>query len=398
MRRSASTTAAAAAIYSSCMRGCSAAGFVATKTTTNVGGARASSNLVSSNTALNYDPITRLPLPKPQLLLEGDCFHLDLNGVGRTAYYDKSSGMFIEEQYHIETARKLYLLRHCGSRETSTCKHGVKEKEIVLGPSLFGCKVQEIDQNAKHHNMFQGAGTGSVTWESSIAMSFYFLRNPDELKGAVLELGSGVGLGGILSFQASLLGMKERNVLSLNSLTLTDGNTMVVDRCEKNVQEAPYLKKLGLSVRNLDWNFEVEKRDRNVYSTIIASDVLYLDPDVLPFAKTIDNLLSPNGCLHMFAPIHRSTLPRVIEMLQKNFDFEVETSTVELDRFRLQPFRVDNCDFNDRFFSRKIGVSTNEACPFASVEKSTFLHLRVHRKRRQEMSEITIPASIDELD
>jgi len=50
-------------------------------------------------------------------------------------------------------------------------------------------------------------------------MLFYFLRNQDELEGAVLELGSGVGLCGILSFQASLLGMKERNVLSLNSLT-----------------------------------------------------------------------------------------------------------------------------------------------------------------------------------
>eukprot|EP00957_Ditylum_brightwellii_P149165 11359610-Ditylum_brightwellii.AAC.1 len=75
------------------------------------------------------------------------------------------------------------------------------------------------------------AGTGSMTWESSIAMALFFSENPDLLRGHVIELGSGVGLGGILTQVACQFAAKKNATSShngkrspLSSITLTDYN------------------------------------------------------------------------------------------------------------------------------------------------------------------------------
>ena len=80
---------------------------------------------------------------------------------------------------------------------------------------LFSFHLQEINNGIQ-----EGAGTGSMTWDSSVTMSLYFTENPHELKDNVLELGSGVGLGAMMTKVASELSSNSDNV----SVTCTDVN------------------------------------------------------------------------------------------------------------------------------------------------------------------------------
>lgn len=97
--------------------------------------------------------------------------------------------------------------------------------------------IDEIDQG-----VFGSAGTGATTWEASIAMPLYFESHLDELQGDVLELGSGVGLGAIMT-QSVVEAMVNREQLFfggaqnvVTSVTLSDVNAEVLRQCERNLQ------------------------------------------------------------------------------------------------------------------------------------------------------------------
>ena len=65
---------------------------------------------------------------------------------------------------------------------------------IQFVPALDILHFQEIDEG-----VLGSAGTGVTTWEISIAMALFFSFNPTLMAGNMLELGSGIGLGGILT-------------------------------------------------------------------------------------------------------------------------------------------------------------------------------------------------------
>ena len=318
-----------------------------------------------------------LPLPEnsePLLMLEGDCFHLSVDGVGRTAYLDSKSGLVVEEQYQIERAQKIFMLRKSlgFENENKGSKQQEQEKRLNIGPSICGCKLQEID----YKNIFEGAGTGVTTWESSIAMSFYFVNNPNDLSGNVLELGSGVGLGGLLSLKALKYCASHKHN-KLDSFTFTDGSNDVVSQCQENVREAPDIDEV-VAVRHLDWNDPIPRADKQSYSTIIASDVIYLFPDIEPIAATINDLLHTSGKFHMFAPVHRSTIRRISDELKEKYNFVMKREIIDLSRFRLVPYSDDN-DFSKRFFLRQTSSTCEESCLYASQELSQFVHLEFSR-------------------
>lgn len=319
-----------------------------------------------------------LPLPersKPLLMLEGDCFHLGPDGVGRTAYVDHLSGLLLEEQYHIESARKIFMLRKFQGHDKYS-KRGKIAKKIQVGPSIFGCKLQEID--FKH--IFEGSGTGVTTWEASIAMSFYFLNNPEELKGKVIEVGSGVGLGGMLTLRAAAQ-HRDQLKFQLESFTFTDGSNHVVNQCVENLKEAPDIKGF-VKVKRLDWNYPISSADAQSYSTIIASDVIYLHSDIEPLAATLNDLLHPSGTFHLFAPVHRSTIHHMMDELRDKYGFIVNKEIVDFSRFRLIPYNT-NGKFSERFFLRQTSTESNESCPYVSEELSQFIHIQFHRGNDQ---------------
>ena len=185
-----------------------------------------------------------------------------------------------------------------------------------MGRALGRVDIQEIDEG-----VFGSAGTGATTWESSLVMSLFFADHPDLLRGSLLELGCGIGVGSILSHLGPLV---KHHDIPLQSVTLTDGNDKCLQQCRQNIHQA--WKSLSslfpekenppeIQVRKLDWNEDLDTSMLQKYDTIIACDVCYLYPDITPLVSTIRKLLRKNGNCHLFGPC-KCELIKVEEYLQ----------------------------------------------------------------------------------
>ena len=276
-----------------------------------------------------------LATPEPILLLEGDNYRFSANGVARSLYQLRSDAYSfgglapntpaIEEIYDIGKARKGFVIRNTG---TGT--------PISL---LLQEIPPEIEQN--------GAGTGSRTWESSIAMSAYFASRPELMYGKVIEIGSGVGLGGILSF---LFRSLSAPTTPFHSLTLSDCVPQVLDCCNENVgsflQSFPFFS--SISVEELDWYDIVQRTEgsnnhREQYDTVIACDCAYDYTDIAALVGTLKGLLrkTKTSKAHIFGPTSRGGLHKLISELKKEPSFEVHVEYIGMERYRLDPPRTN---------------------------------------------------------
>ena len=228
---------------------------------------------------------------------------------------------------------------------------------------IFSFDLQEIN-----HGVLTGCGTGSMSWDSSIGkmisyhtfflrddisvelwqqyqnttsltlytsklcytvMGLYFAMNQSELRGNILELGSGVGLGGILS---NITTPTHTNGSAKRSVTLTDINDDVLHMLEQNITHASSkaaslggLSRDDISIQKLDWfdsllkcgsSQTITNSDYGRYDTIIASDCAYLRDQIIPLTETISKLLGKRRrgkeekkkLLHMFAPYNRGVV------------------------------------------------------------------------------------------
>jgi predicted nicotinamide N-methyase len=226
-----------------------------------------------------------------------------------------------------------------------------------------------------------------------MVMAMHFADHPEELSGHVVELGSGLGLGGILlldgfrqrSFRRRGPSASKCSPGRFQSLTMTDGNDRVVEQCRDNVAHAAS-GMLGLdatvqvAVKKLDWNSVCSKTGnrqqprRGTYDTVLASDCVYRRDDVAVLAGTMVALLKPHGAakIHCFSPLNRSALPDFVEAL-KSLGMHVVQETVELRRSRLRgPTTRMVMDGWSSFLS---GPPSLEAPQFASETVSTFSHV-----------------------
>lgn len=289
----------------------------------------------STRTSYDSNVLITPPPPAPPLLLEGDDLYISRDGKSHTVYqlktqtnnmYNNSfSDLLLEESYDIERARKtMSLIAPALDADTST--------------EIFSFEIQEIN-----NGVLCGKGTGSMTWESSVAMGLYFAENPHELQGNVIELGSGVGLGGILSRIAKDISSDTNNL----SVTLTDVQDDVLNMLQYNTNIAAKASRpiddSTIKIQKLDWydyleNCESPKEDVGRYDTIIASDCAYLHSQVYPLSETIYKLLGRDNFqkLHMFAPSNRAVVYDLIDELKDSKDMRVEIEEIEMTKLRIK--------------------------------------------------------------
>jgi len=337
------------------------------------------------------------------LLLEGDQYCVSSGGMARTFYelVPSDTGevppIAIEEQYNIQTSHKTFVLR----REVSDHQHDYDNQhrnhfhlphilhhrnpdadcregdKAPLGPELASLELQEID-----HGVLDGVGTGSTTWESSIAMALYFSAHPDQVRGKVLELGSGVGLGGILS---SLGPRFNENYAkgSVGSITLTDTNDEVLHQCRHNVQGVfgKLPKSPNVIVSRLDWN-DVDAANHETYDTVIACDCAYRTEDIGPLGSALKALVreDPRGRIHLFGPNNRAVFHEIIRYMIDVLDLEVAMELINVNRFRLKPEGLSW--WRSRFLAER--YSTEEECTYSTKQVSYFLHVIASYKTRDE--------------
>ena len=279
-------------------------------------------SLIRSRSTRLFSTMTQ---KQSDLLLEGDEFFVGHDGVCRTYYeletWNGKQPLCLEEAYDLKLAHKTFVLR----RKTHYDAYGAPDISLLsklvegvvnIGKPQSRIQIQEIDQG-----VFGSAGTGATTWESSIAMSLLFSSQPELLKGDVMELGSGVGVGGILTYSAALP--------SLSSLTLTDGNNEVLNELRKNCHRA----NVNVNVKQLDWHAPPKAPK---YDTILASDCAYKYPDVLALAAAMKVSLKPSGKIHIFGPYNRGALQELLVELRDQHGMVIQVNGLELNRYRLK--------------------------------------------------------------
>lgn len=324
----------------------------------------------------------------PPLLLEGDSYHISEDGVARTYYRLKepplNAPFSVEERFSLREARKTFVLRREGGKSqhngyTSTRSAGSKrEGHISLGVPCRQFTLQEIKSGVY-------AGTGATTWESSILMSMFFATQPHILAGDVIELGSGVGLGGILcamhpwasSEKRGRGGARSSGSLML-SLTLSDCSSLVLAQCENNLKalrkiDDENLFNIPVDVVPLDWYNFLPRNQREkstgfqkTFDTVLVCDCAYHHEAIPALACAIKSLLRTHQSeAHIFGPNNRSGLDELLLTLRRDHELRVTVETLEMQRFRLSP-------------SDGLIPIENEAvlnCHYLASYESKFLHI-----------------------
>jgi predicted nicotinamide N-methyase len=322
----------------------------------------------------------------PLLLLEGDEYFVSHDGVARTYYqmeYDTSTiPLAIEEFYDLEGARKTFILRKTSPRTRVTI--GTQQQQLVaektqgvvrLGDPVESLQIQEIES---HDGIFGKAGTGATTWEASIAMSLFFSSHPHLLLGNVIELGSGVGLGGILSsFQ--------HGTEFLDSWTLTDYNLQVLEQCKQNLKQASHASASmpSMKVCQLDWydfarQGEASKQHLHKYDTVIACDCAYLYPDVVALSTAMEALLKrgEQSKIHLFGPYNRGALHELVRQLKEEKGLELTMEVFDMQRYRLKPLEGwDHSKYSDNSEKLSEYMRHEDESQFAAKYNARFLHV-----------------------
>jgi len=317
--------------------------------------------------------------PPPLLMLPYEEFYVSKDGVSRTFYemqqqqhHFSSSCWTVEEIHDMKQHEKTYVVRNAAGRR-------------LLEPC-----IREVDEGR-----VESVGTGATAWEASIVAALYLQSDPHLLRGDVLELGSGTGVGGILNLllMEPLVVVEraaEEQHFGLRSFTFSDYEHHVLDQCRRNIREVVFghahnnqhQQRLPLIfVTHLDW-YGYDPSHRGRYHTVVACDCAYRHCDVEVLGKTLQNLLSRNddhARIHLFGPENRAVLHEVIGYLREDLGMNVTTELVHVNRFRLRPASSHNGRHVDHW---------NEAdlteCIFSNKSNAAYLHVTASHARRKD--------------
>jgi predicted nicotinamide N-methyase len=174
--------------------------------------------------------------------------------------------------------------------------------------SLFIEETQECD-----------GGIGAGCWLSGICLSTWLINNPQLFEGKrVLELGSGVGLCGIMT---SCLD----NVIEVN---MTDMFKALTDTMKSNIKHNQHIIKTIPTIQTYNWKVN---REATPYDVIIASDCVYHNTRK-DFKHALLANIKPNGKIIIVNPPDHSR-PGIDEFLYEMAevgDVQVKHLTIKM--------------------------------------------------------------------
>ena len=302
-------------------------------------------------------------------------------------------------------------------------KNGQPRIYTRIGPSLY--KIDNIEEEEEEESL------GSSVWDSSHAMILYCMANPEFVKGRGLELGSGIGLGGILSTIAAGLasGSTETSASSgyqsiediantpavenfadvedegegmpgfdkkyapvpgnLAKLILTDSHESLLNKCFANVNKSSF-PPAKVEIRQLDWNQRVPNEMKGQYDYIIGCDCAYYFPLVNPLARTVaytlqtspydkvDNEQRVGGTFVHLGPDHRENIQDLRRRLSRGYRMHCRTQNVVLERYDLVPLFLDSMNDVDEQLKEEIHGETAGFVEYQNIETSSFTSLEAY--------------------
>ncbi|KAJ4970862.1 hypothetical protein NE237_003961 [Protea cynaroides] len=131
--------------------------------------------------------------------------------------------------------------------------------------------------------------TGQLVWPGALLLNSYLSKNSDLLEGcSIIELGSGVGVTGIICSQFC------------NEVVLTDHNDEVLKILKKNIELHKSLKTArscaGLVAEKLEWGnpdhmSEISQKYSGGFDLILGADICFQHSSVPPLFDAVEQLL-----------------------------------------------------------------------------------------------------------
>jgi len=305
--------------------------------------------------------------------------------------------------------KKSFLLREDYKNSTHSTllpsqmkKNGQKRSFIHIGPVLHTIQqIQEGDSSSEHPGGGK-VGLGESIWDSSFVMALYCAAYPELYRGQVLELGSGVGIAGILSYiamatsKALLKGQPHDRTsdssfefvsTTIEKLTLTDINEPSLTMCRDNVL-ASSIPSSKVEVKSLDWNSRISPSWHGKFNFIIASDCAYYYPLIHPLARTLAYSLAPSpydtlnnkqdieGSFLHIGPEYRDAVKDLRNKLTRGYKMNARVeSKIVLERYDLVPLVLDTVEKEEE----QLLEETNRGfVEYQSLDTSVYTALLAH--------------------
>jgi len=314
---------------------------------------------------------------------------------------------------------KCYIIRGPENDDTdvepppeSLKKNGQPRVYSRIGPSLY--KIKNIAEEDEGDNL------GSSVWDSSHAMALYCMANPDIIKGKGLEVGTGVGVGGILScigagivsgateispssgYQSiedianspvddgeSLPGTEKKFApvsTLLAKVVLTDSSESLLNKCFSNINQSSFPSS-KVEIRQFDWNQRVPNEMKGQYDFIIGCDCAYYFPLVNPLARTVaytlqtspydkvDNQQRVGGQFLHIGPEHRENIQDLRRKLRKGYRMNMKTQDLVMERVDLVPLFLDSMQDEDDQLKSEVEGENAGFVEYQNIETTKFTSL-----------------------
>jgi len=246
--------------------------------------------------------------------------------------YSVVSGSWPRDEFMKGARRSFVFLPAVPKAELPEGSEPAPEPLVALGAPL---ELQKESPLELQEIPFEGAGVGHKVWDAAI-VSALFLRTPKGgamLTGAtsaatasepvgqdehstgtfpsrprVLELGAGLGLPG--------RDLARRGVAS--SVTLSDSRSALLEQLYQLCAPADAEGSQGTAIdcMQINWHSDADVAEAAAaaYDVVIASDVAYYHPDVMPLAKAIQAIRA--RVTVVAAPLHRAAAGALGEALE----------------------------------------------------------------------------------
>jgi hypothetical protein len=222
--------------------------------------------------------------------------------------------------------------------------------------------------------------------DGDLVMALYCMNNHEIFDGKGIELGSGDGVGGILSIIGAEVASKAASTKyqadrpkatpsSLSEIVFTDSNKDLLNICIDNLRAAsipPSTVTLGI----LDWTKSIQDDFKHQFNFVIAHDCGH---DPLPLAEAVASSLKNSSCnkfVHI-EPQHGkseddSSNIRLQYELESGHNMDISAKDVVLERIHLTPLVMDSMQEAEEMLKNESKVNFFSTVEHESLDSSTY--------------------------
>ena len=183
----------------------------------------------------------------------------------------------------------------------------------INGQQLNLFQPASIDRFINPDDVMDNFPLWAKIWEASGVLASYLANLPPDPKKAMLEIGCGLGMVGIVAAKAGhRVTMTERDPDALNFA-----------RANALANDCP-----DVAIQRLDWNNpQLESR----FDTIVGSETVYKAEDIDGLEAMFDRCLNPGGTIILAEGVRRTGVAFWARMRQ-HYDVKAERQTLRSDQ------------------------------------------------------------------